>query len=89
MNIKVTAFTVSEKSINIDPETTLKPGDSRTRVRSRLQQSIATSTAFNNSFYPRTIRQLNQLPVFLTDATSLEGLKTALASHRATPSRTL
>ena len=74
---------------SIDPEPTLKPGDSRTMGRSRLQQSAATSTAFNNSFYPRTIRQWNQLPVFVTDATSLEGFRTALANHRATPSRTL
>ena len=75
--------------LDIDPEPTLKPGDSRARGGSRLQQSAATSTAFNNSFYPRTIRQWNQLPVFVTDATSLEGFKTALANHRATPSWTL
>ena len=59
--------------LDIDPEPTLKTRDSRTRGRPRLQQSAATSTVFNNSFYPRTIRQWNQLPVFVTDDTSLEG----------------
>ena len=82
-------YKLQNSLLDIDPEPTLKPGDSRTRDRSRLQQLAATSTAFNNSFYPRTIRQWNQLPVLVTDATSLEGFKTALANHRATPSRTL
>ena len=36
----------------IGPKPILKGGDSRTRGRSRLQQSAATSTACNNSFYP-------------------------------------
>ena len=82
-------YKLQNSLLDIDPEPTLKSGDSRTRGRSRLQQSAATSTAFNNSFYPQTTRQWNQLPVFITDATSLEGFKTALANHRATPSRTL
>ena len=82
-------YKLQNSLLDIDPEPILKPGDSRTRGRSRLQQTAATSTAFNNSFYPRTIRQYNQLPVFVINATSLEEFKTAQANHRATPSRTL
>ena len=82
-------YKLQNSLLDIDTEPTMKPGDSRTRGSSRLQQSAATSTVSNNSFYPRTPRQWNQLPVIVTDATSLEGFKTALANHRATASRTL
>ena len=82
-------YKLQNSILDIDPEPTLKPEDSRTRCRSRLQQSAAISTAFNNSFYPQTIRQWNKLPVFVTNAASPEGFEIALANHRATPSMTL
>ncbi|KAH3842937.1 hypothetical protein DPMN_116443 [Dreissena polymorpha] len=54
----------------------------------RLKQATAQSTVYNNSFYPRTISQWNQLPILVTDSTCLEGFKTALVQLRASPSRT-
>ena len=81
-------YKIQNNLLDIDPEPILKRGDTRTRGRSRLQQSAGTSTVCNNSFYPRTTCQWNQLPVFVTDASSLEGFKTALANHRASPLRT-
>ena len=82
-------YKLQNSLLDIDPEPILKPGDSRTRGRSRLQQSAATSTTLNKSFYPRITRQWNQLPVFVIDDTSSEGFKTALVNHRATSPRTL
>ena len=81
-------YKIQNNLLNIDPEHILKREDTRTRGRSRLQQSAVISTVCNNSFYPRTTRQRNQLPVFVTDATSLEGFKAALTNHRASPLRT-
>ena len=43
-------YKLQNSLLDIDPEPTLKPGDSRTMGRSRLQLSAATSTGFNNSF---------------------------------------
>ena len=81
-------YKIQNNLLDIDPEPILKRGDTRTRGRSRLQQSAGTSTVCNKPFYPRTTRQWNQLPVFVTDATSLEGFKATLANHRASPLRT-
>ena len=80
-------YKIQNNLVDVNHEHILKQGDSRTRGRSRLYQSAATSAVSSNSFYPRTTRQWNQLPVFVTDATSLEGFKAALANHRAAPSR--
>ncbi|KAH3846395.1 hypothetical protein DPMN_088696 [Dreissena polymorpha] len=81
-------FKILHHLVDVDPGSILSQGDSRTREKSRLQQATPQSTVYNNSFYPRTINQWNQLPTLVTDSTCLEGFKTALAQLRASPSRT-
>ena len=58
-------YKIQNNLLDIDPQPILKRGDTRTMGRSRLQQSAGTSTVCNNSFYPRTTRQWNQLSVFV------------------------
>ena len=64
--------------IDIDPGNIIKPGDSRTRGWALIRQQSVQSTVYHKSFYPRTIRDWNQLPTHITDIDDTEGFKAAL-----------
>lgn len=58
----------------------LKKSDTRTRGSNRLRQTYTKAEVYNQSFFPRTIRDWNKLPTSVTDSTSLDDLKASLAA---------
>ncbi|VDI11413.1 Hypothetical predicted protein [Mytilus galloprovincialis] len=56
------------------------PWDSRTRSGHRIRQIRATKEVYNNSFFPRSIRDWNLLPDTVAAAPSLEESRARLAS---------
>jgi hypothetical protein len=44
-------------------------------------QERTSSEAFGNSFFPKTIRDWNQLPANTTPANTVEGFRSALKAH--------
>ena len=69
---------IKNQEVDIDPGNIIQPGDSRTRGRARIRQQSVLSTVYHQSFYPRTIRDWNQLPTRITDIDDTEGFKAAL-----------
>jgi hypothetical protein len=55
----------------------IQSNDSRTRGKYRLYQERTSSEAFGNLFFPRTIRDWNQLPANTTSANTVEGFRSA------------
>ena len=54
--------------------------DSRTRGQKRFFQERVCNEAYSKSFFPRTIREWNQLPSHITSAETLEAFKTGLTA---------
>ena len=50
----------------------VRQGDKRTRGQHILNQPASKLSIYNNSFFPRTIREWNLLPRVVTDATTIE-----------------
>lgn len=72
-------FKIRHHVVDINPGDLLQAGDSRTRGRERLKQHHgAGSTVYQQSFYPRTIREWNLLPTLITDNSTSEGFTAAL-----------
>jgi hypothetical protein len=59
--------------IDIDSHQYIQANDSRTRGKDRLYQERTSSETFGNSFFPKTIRDWNQLPANTTPANTVEG----------------
>ena len=69
---------IKHRKVNIDPGNIIQPGDSRTRGQGRIRQQSVQATVYHQSFYPRTIREWNQLPTRITYIDDTEGFKPAL-----------
>ena len=69
---------IKNQEDDIDPGNIVQPGDSRTRGRGRIRQQSVLFTVDHQSFYPKTLRDWNQLPTRITDIDDTEGFKAAL-----------
>ena len=65
-------FKIQNGLVDLDKETYMTEGDSRTRGARKLYQERTTHKVLYNSFFPRTVRQWNSLPTWITDTASLE-----------------
>jgi hypothetical protein len=61
-------YKIKNGLIDIDSHQYIQANDSRTRGKNRLYQERTSSEAFGNSFFPKTIRDWNQLPANTTPA---------------------
>jgi hypothetical protein len=67
--------------IDIDSHQYIQSNDSRTRGKYRLYQERTSSEAICNSFFPKTIRDWNQLLANTTSANTVEGFRSARKAH--------
>eukprot|EP00745_Piridium_sociabile_P022911 TRINITY_DN35723_c0_g1_i5.p1 TRINITY_DN35723_c0_g1~~TRINITY_DN35723_c0_g1_i5.p1 ORF type:complete len:100 (-),score=24.70 TRINITY_DN35723_c0_g1_i5:154-408(-) len=71
-------YKINNSMVDIDKTSLFHQGDQRTRGSQRLYQERVTHPALFNSFIPRTLRQWNSLPPWLTAAPSLEFFQRAI-----------
>jgi hypothetical protein len=71
-------YKIKNGLIDIDSHQYIQANDSRTRDKDRLYQERTSSEAFGNSFFPKTVRDWNQLPANTTPANTVEGFRSAL-----------
>jgi hypothetical protein len=71
-------YKIKNGLIDIDSHQYIQANDSRTRGTDRLYQERTSSEAFGNAFFPKTIRDWNQLPANTTLANTVEGFRSAL-----------
>ena len=69
---------IKNHEVDIGPGNIIQPGDWRTRGWAQIRQQSVQSTVYHQSFYPKTIRDWNQLPTRITDIDDTEGFKAAL-----------
>jgi hypothetical protein len=74
-------YKIKNGLIDIDSHQYIQSNDSRTRGKDRLYQKRMSSEAFGNSFFPKTIRDWNQLPANTTSANTVEGFRSALKAR--------
>ena len=67
--------------VDVDTSSYLQQGDSRTRGRRGFFQERINNEVYFNSFFPRSIREWNNLPGDITAATSLEEFRASLTSR--------
>ena len=72
-------FKIKEGLVDIRASDYLRQADTRTRGAQRLFQERTSHPAIHNSFFPRTIREWNRLPIATTAAPCLESFKTRLS----------
>ena len=60
-------FKIKSHEVDLNPGSILQASDTRTRDRGRIRQYHTESKVYHQSFYPRTIRDWNQLPTAVTD----------------------
>lgn len=75
----IMCYKIRHKLVDIDPDLYYTPGDSRTRGGHRYRQHRATKEVYNNSFFPRSVRQWNHLPETVTAAPTLEEFRARIA----------
>ena len=80
-----TLYKIKNGLIDIDSHQYIQSNDSRTRGKDRLYQERTSSEAFGNSFFPKTIRDWNQLPANTTSANTVEGFRRVLTATRPVP----
>ena len=71
-------YRIQHSSVNIPKEKYLHSSDSRTRGQHRFFQERIQDDSYKNSFFPRTVRDWNQLPARVVSATSLEEFRSLL-----------
>jgi hypothetical protein len=76
----VMCYKIHHQLIAIEPANYYTAGDSRTRGNHRLRQIRAKKDTYQHSFFPRSIREWNQVPSSVVDAGSLEDFKVRLNS---------
>ena len=76
----VMCYKIHHQLIAIEPANYYTAGDSRTRGNHRLGQIRAKKDTYQHSFFPRSIREWNQVPSSVVDAGSLEDFKVRLNS---------
>jgi hypothetical protein len=74
-------YKITNGLIDIDSHQYIQANDSRTRGKDRLYQERTSSEAFGNSFFPKTIRDWNQLPANTTPTNTVEGFRSALKAR--------
>jgi hypothetical protein len=74
-------YKITNGLIDIDSHQYIQSKDSRTRGKDRLYQERTSSEAFVNSFFPKIIRDWNQLPSNTTLANTVEGFRSALKAR--------
>jgi len=74
-------YKIKNGLVDIDSHQYIQANDSRTRGKDRLYQERTSSEAFGNSFFPKTIRDWNQLPANTTPANTVEGFRSAIKAH--------
>ena len=81
-------YKIQHGLVDINKDSYMKQSDSRTRGANRLFQERTTHEVYYNSFFLRTIRDWNQLPLHVISANSLgefrAGLAVSLALHWST-----
>ena len=74
-------FKIQHGEVDIDKDQYLIPNDNRTRGKDRFFQERTKHDSYGQSFFPRTIRDWNQLPTQTTSATTVEGFRAALKAR--------
>jgi hypothetical protein len=74
-------YKIKNGLIDIDSHQYIQSKDSRTRGKDRLYQERTSSEASGNSFFPKTIRDWNQLPANTTPAYTVEGFRGAFKTR--------
>ena len=69
--------------VDIDQSNYLTPGDSRTRGAMKFLQPTATREVYNNSYFPRTIRDWNGIPSSVRTAKTIEAFRMLLSTNAA------
>ena len=65
-------FKIQHDLIDIDRQQYLTPNDSRTRGKNRFYQERPNTDTYGQSFFPKTIRDWNQLPANTTLPDTIE-----------------
>jgi hypothetical protein len=73
-------YKIHHQLIAIESANYYTAGGSRTRGNHRLRQINAKKDTYQHSFFPRSIREWNQVPSSVVDAGSLEDFKVRLNS---------
>jgi hypothetical protein len=77
-------YKISHGLVDIHALTYLTPGDNRTRGARKNLQLSAGKEVYDNSFFPRTIRDWNNLPPTVRMANSIETFRMLLSiTHEA------
>ncbi|VDI51570.1 Hypothetical predicted protein [Mytilus galloprovincialis] len=76
----VLCYKIQNQLVEIQPAIYYTSGDNRTRGGHRLGQIRATKVVYNNSFFPRFIRDWNLLPDTVAAAPTIEEFRARLAS---------
>ena len=77
-------YKMSRGEIDIDTDSFLRPhAESRTRATHsyRYRQDKATKNLYFYSFFPRTLRQWNNLPADIVESNSLSQFQSKLSDH--------
>ena len=72
-------YKIQHGLVDIESSQYLRPSDSRTRGQRGLFQERINCDVYFNSFFPRTIRNWNELPRDITETSTLEEFRTSLA----------
>ena len=79
----VMLYKISHDLIDIHAPSYLTPGDSRTRGTLKYAQPTTGREVYNNSFFPRTIRDWNGLPSSVRGANNIEAFRMLLSNTQA------
>ena len=79
----VMLYKISHDLIDIHAPSYLIPGDSRTRGTLKYAQPTTGREVYNNSFFPRTIRDWNGLPSSVRGANNIEAFRMLLSNTQA------
>jgi hypothetical protein len=74
-------YKIKNGLIDIDSDQYIQSNDNRTRGKDRLYQERTSSEAFGNSFFPKTIRDWNQLPTNSPPVNTVEGFRSVLKAR--------
>ena len=71
-------YRIQHNLVDIPIDRYLQVSDSRTRGPTKFFQERISDATYSNSFFPRTVRDLNRLPVKIVSAASLEEFRSLL-----------
>ena len=73
-------FKIQHDLIDIDRQLYLTSNDNRSRGKNRFCQERSNTDTYGQSFFPKAIRDWNQLPTNTASADTIEGFRAALKS---------